>query len=398
MLILPLKACVRTDVHESLGRWLDSDEQQVSYDNPTPTNANSDSPCDLQFVLPKPDLSAAACRKDLLRLQSLRQALSDALRKPASHAAAHQEGALPDALDYHATLLAFERRGFPTVDDTHHNGNLALTWKGAFAPHAAETHATLLWDRACVTHAIVALLTSAAADCAVTDRAACKTAVGHCQTAAGILHVLQDFMHTADFASVDLSGPMLAFWEAYLLAEGQAFVYRMAALASTQQSTLAYLAQAAFTLFQEALTKAQDPRLASEVSEASQGWATYGKANAMWCAAQAASHMAAHHRQEHAWGLEIGYLRDCLEKLHAGTQFLNKVPDDSGVAATRQDLLTMTPRIRDRLREIEDDNYKIYQETIPKTNAEIPSKQLVKNTGGYTAAMLTPSQPLFVGL
>ena len=270
MLILPLKPAVRGDVQNTLGTWLDSDEQQVSFEFSDP----------LQFVMPKPDFSAAACRNDLLRLQSLRNCLSDAFLKAQSHKAALEENALPDAYEYHAALLEFEKRGFPTLDDSH-NG-LVLAWKGAWSPHKPEQHSTLLWDRACVTYNIVALLTAQAAACSLTDRAACKQAVGHYQTAAGILVVLRDFCASQDFASVDLSQAMLQFWLAYCMAEGQTFVYRMASQAAdAKHTTLAYLAQSSFALWNEALSKAQEPRLESEVDTSAKEWATYAKANAM---------------------------------------------------------------------------------------------------------------------
>lgn len=276
MLILPLKPAVRADVQNTLGVWLDSDDQQASFES----SAASDAP--LQFVLPKPDFNSTACRNDLLRLQSLRNCLSDAFLKSASHKAALEENAQSDAYEYHAALLEFEKRGFPVQDDVH-NG-LVLQWKGAWSPHKVEQHASLLWDRACVTYNAVALLTAQAAECSLSDREACKRAVGLYQTAAGILLVLTDFCASLDFvATVDLSASMLQFWLAYCLAEGQTRVYRMAAAqaAEAKHATLAYLAQSAFGLWNQALQKAQEPRLESEVATSAKEWATYAKANAM---------------------------------------------------------------------------------------------------------------------
>lgn len=395
MLILPLKPAVRADVQNSLGQWLDSDDQQVSFDPSNP----------LQFVMPKPAFGSQDCQADLLRLQSLRNCLSDTLLKPGSHKAALEEGAMADCLEYHAALLEFEKRGFPTVNDPHCHNGLTLAWKGAFDNAAAATsslekHATLLWDRAAVTYNIVALLTAQMADCSLADRAACKQAVGYCQQAAGILVVLRDFVSSQDFATVDLSAAMLHFWEAYLLAEGQTFVYRMAALAgdNAKHSTLAYLAQSAHALWNTALTKAQEPRLQSEVAAASKNWATYCKANSMLAASKAEYHMAVTHRMQHEWGPELARLRACLTKLEACHTFLQSAAGDDVVDYTRRECAAIRPVVQDRWTEADKDNYNIYNDQVPATVPEITPKQLIKNTGGYTPAMLTPQTPLFVGL
>ena len=387
MLIPPLKPAVRADVQNTLATWLDSEEQQVSFDRTD----------QLQFVMPKPDFSSAACRKDLLRLQSLRNCLSDAFLKAQSHKAALEENALPDAYEYHAALLEFEKRGFPTLDDPH-NG-LVLVWKGAWSPHKLEQHSTLLWDRACVTYNIVAMLIAKAAECSLNDRTECKQAVGLYQQAAGILVVLRDFCASMDFATVDLSQAMLQFWLAYCMAEGQTFVYRMASQAAdAKHSTLSYLAQSAFNLWNDVLQKAQEPRLESEVASGAKEWATYAKSNAMLAAARAQYHMSVVHRLEHKWGMELARLRECGSKLDACHEFLQSVAGESVVDYTRRECNAIRPVVKDRYTEAEKDNYNIYQDDVPKTNPEITAKQLIKDSGGYVAAMLTPSTALFVGI
>ena len=387
MLILPLKPAVRADVQNTLGTWLDSDDQQTSFESSNP----------LQFVVPKPEFGSAACRNDLVRLQSLRNCLSDTFLKAQSHKAALEENALPEAYEYHAALLEFEKRGFPTLDDAH-NG-LALTWKGAWPPHKSEQHATLLWDRACVTYNIVALLTAQAAECSLSDREACKRAVGLYQNAAGILSILCDFCASQDFATVDLSQAMLQFWLAYCMAEGQTYVYRMASLAAdAKHATLAYLAQAAFNLWNDALQKAKDPRLESEVTSDAKAWATYAKANALMASAKSQYHMAVVHRLAHAWGQELGRLKECIDKLNACQDFLKTVAGESVVDYTKRECNAICPVVKDRWTEAEKDNYNIYQDDVPKVNPEIPAKQLIKDSGGYIAPMLTTSRALFVGL
>jgi hypothetical protein len=386
MLILPLKPAVRFDLQTALSKWLDSD-QEVSFQPSNP----------LQFVLPKPDLSAAACREDLLRLQSLRNCVTDVLLKRDSHRAALEDDGLADCHEYHATLLEFEKRGFPTLDDEH-NG-LRLFWKGAWSPEE-ERHATLTWDRAVIEFNTAALLTGMAAECSVTDRAACKEAVNYCQTAASILAVLKELVQSMDFATVDLSQPMLAFWEKYLVAQAQMFIYRMAAQAGddTKHSTLSVLSQSAFALFNEALTAAQDPRLESEVPKESSTWATYCKVSSMLSVAKAEYHQAVVHRLANEWGKEIARLRDCHLKFETLSKFVRGLDDDGPVSYMRRECLAILPVVHDRLHEADKDNYNIYQEKIPKEMPEIAAKQLAKSSGGLPQSMLVPKKQVFVNV
>ena len=387
MLVLPLRPAVRFDIHSALMQWLDSDEQ-VSFQPANP----------LQFVLPKPDFSSDACREELIRLQSLRNCLSDVLLKPDSHKHALEEGGLEDCHEYHAALLEFEKRGFPTIDD-HRNGVLALPWKGAWAPQQ-EKHATLIWDRANIIFNIVALMTSKAAECGVTDRMACKEAVGYCQTAASILVVLKELVQSQDFGTVDMSQSMLLFWERYLLAEAQTFVYRMAALAKddAKHSSLSCLAQSSHKLFSEALSAAQDPRLESEVPRQEKIWGAYCKTHSMLSSAKAEYHQAVVHRVAHEWGKEIARLRECIDKFEACSSFIKSLDDDSIVSYAKRECSAILPVVKDRLAEADKDNYQIYQDEIPKTVGELTAKQLVKNTGGLPQTMLVPKKPLFVNL
>jgi hypothetical protein len=139
MLVLPLKPSVRFDLATALATWLDDSSAQVAF---VPTNP-------LQLVTPKPDFSSIACREDLTRLQSLRNCLSDIfLKANESHKHAIEERGIEDSYEYHAVVLEFEKRGFPTLDDDY-NG-VRLQWKGAWPPHKPESHGTLIWDRSCV--------------------------------------------------------------------------------------------------------------------------------------------------------------------------------------------------------------------------------------------------------
>jgi hypothetical protein len=138
MLVLPLKPSVRYDLATALASWLDDSEAQVAF---VPTNP-------LQLVVPKPEFSSAACGAELTRLQSLRNCLCDVLLKPQSHKHAIEERGIEDCFEYHAVLLEFEKRGFPTLDDDF-NG-IRIQWKGAFGDNKTEKHGCLIWDRACI--------------------------------------------------------------------------------------------------------------------------------------------------------------------------------------------------------------------------------------------------------
>ena len=389
MLVLQLKPAVRYDIMAALAQWLDSDHH-ISFDNLRNP---------LQFVLPKPEFSSVACREELLRLQALRNSLSDTLLKPSSHKSAMEEGAFEDLHEYHATLLEFEKRGFPTVDDEL--TGIRLAWKGAYAPQI-EKHSTLLWDRANTVFNICALLTCRAAQASPTDRDQCKQAVSYCQTAASLLAVLKQMVEPEDFSTVDLSNSMLNFWERLLLAQAQSFIYRMASLATgANHSTLSVISQSAYDLFNQALSAAQDPRLVSEMPRQAQNeWAPYCKANSMLAAAKAEYHQAVVHRLAHEWGKEIARLAQCHEKFTACSDFCRSVDSDgdSVVSYTKRECSAILPVVHDRLVEVKEDNYKIYQDTVPKELPEIEPKQLAKITEVLPESMLVPKKTLFANI
>jgi len=404
MLLLPLKPSVRYDLAAALAKWLDCDEQQVSFQ---PTHP-------LQFVVPKPDFRAAACRNELVRLQSLRNDVTECFLKAHSHKHALEERALEDAMEYHAVLLEFEKRGFPTLDDPL-NG-IRAAWKAAWPPHdATETHGTLVWERMAILYNVVALWTEQIKQCRPTDREASKQAVSYCQNGASVLAVLRELIPSSalDLQQVELSLPHLLFWERYLIAHAQTSIYRMAALNPTNQqhATLAVLAQASYSLYNEALLAAQDPRLQSELTSAAKEWATFCKAVSMLQAAKAAYHQSVVHRLVHEYGKEIYWLRQAVSKLQACNEFCHSLKTsatttsggesdgDGGIASyTHKECLTILPIVKDRLTEIDQDNYKIYQDAIPTSLPDIVGKQLAKYSATLPASMVTPQQPLFVGL
>jgi BRO1-like domain len=247
---------------------------------------------------------------------------------------------------------------------------------------------------------IVALLTDRIADCSVTDREACKRAVGMCQTAVGLFQMLKELVQSQDFHTVDMCQANLEFWEKYLLAQAQNLVYRMASLASdgdAKHGTLAVLAMASYRLFADALSASQDPRLQSEITAQAEEWGSYCKVVSMLQAAKAAYHQSVVHRVSCQWGLEIARLKEGLAKLEACRDFCKTLNPDGVTGYTRRECLAILPVVRDRLHEADQDNYKIYQDEVPKDLPEVPSKQLAKPSA-LPQSMLVPSRPMFVGL
>lgn len=241
--ILPLKAPVRHNLVQPLSAWLDSEDQGVSYGN------NDDN--DLTWVVPKPEFWSTDCREEILRLAALRNDLSENLQD--SHKSSLESRALEDCQEYHATLLEFEKRGFPTVDDEH-NG-ISLTWRGAFATRQEETHYSLVYDRACTMWNVAALQSSLASTADCKNKDGCKEAISLSQSAAGILATLRQLVENDDYSTVDFSASMISFWEKIFVAQGQLTIYKMCNLGDgtvRQHTTLAYLVQAAASLVSEA--------------------------------------------------------------------------------------------------------------------------------------------------
>lgn len=317
MLILPLKPPVYFDLQTSLAAWLDSD-QEVSFQTPS----SGDEP---PMVFPKPSFKSHQCRSELLRIQALRKCLSDSVLKPNSHKAALEDQALADSCEYHAALLEFESRGFPTLDEE--SNGLDLKWKAAFAPQQ-ECHDTLVWDRACCLWNVAALYSSLVEQQPNT-RDGNKQSIQYCQTAASLMNILQQLVSTADdfdFATVEMSTPMLIFWEQLFLAQAQSLVYKIAD--NTKHQILSHLSASAHQLFSTALKAAQDPRLQSEVPRFAKEWGAYCKAHSMMASAKAEYHQAVLHRTGQEWGKELARLKTCFDKLEQCQTFVQAAQED----------------------------------------------------------------------
>ncbi|CAB9526189.1 Rhophilin, Rho GTPase binding protein (Partial), partial [Seminavis robusta] len=388
----PLKSPVYYDLQTSLGNWLDSD-QEVSFQS----SGNGDDP---PMVLPKPPFTSQQCRTELLRLHSLRKCLSNSILKPHSHKAALEENALEDSMEYHAALLEFEQRGFPTLDDE--NNELELVWKAAFSPQK-EGHHTLVWDRACCLWNIAALYSQkilTLAENYAEERDAQKQIIQYSQTAASLLNILGQLVSSdenMDLATVEMSKPMITFWEKWFLAQAQSTIPKIAD--QSKHSILAALHASTHQLFNEALACAQDPRLQSEVPRFAKEWGAYCKAQSMLSSAKAEYHMALAHRTTQQWGHELARLKTCWQKLQEAHKFLEAASEEQSLIGIRRQVDTYLPFVENRYQQAHTDNTTVYQDEVPASLPDVEPKQLAKLNGGTLPEPMTnPKVKLFVNL
>lgn len=358
MLVIPLKCTSRYDLRDPLAKFLDGDPA-------VPANP-------LTQVCLKPDFKSHQVRQELVRLASLRNCLSDSIAKPNSHKVALEDMALQDCHEYHAALLEFIRRGFPTNDEA----SLTLTWKASVGPQT-ETHASLEWDRACIIWNIAAL-ESYLASIQSSDKEGRKQVVKHCQTAASMMRYLHDeVISQCHFATVDLSVPSLQFWEMVMLAQAQCAAYQVAQdNPQPKHSILSILAMGAVPLFNEALKQSKDTLLVSQLPVPAQEWSVYCKSWSMLMSAKAAHHQAMAAQESQSWGLEIVWLQETMKQLQSSKSFLGSSGDNSSMENVIDAKISTVER---RLAEATKDNQLIYGEQLPRQLPTITPKQLVKS-------------------
>jgi hypothetical protein len=446
-LYLPLKIPVRYDLVRPLSEWLDDDEAQTCFDTSHNSNNNYNNhhqfqsaavdapPPSALWVLPKPTYRSVDCRSELLRLAALRNSLSESLQD--SHHVALEANMLRDAMDYHATLLAFEQEGFPTSfleDDVI--VAIALTWKGAFATKQQEQHSSLLWDRACTLWNVAALQSAQAAFALEeytsnqphqqqqhTSKEKIKLAISKLQTAANHLALCQQLVESLPaftVSTVDLSKPMLLFWQKLLLAQAQVAIYKLANHQDApvkHHNTLAYLIQGAAPLYNEALLYAQDPRMKSEVPRPAQEWAAHCKAQSMLCQSRAYFHSSCQCRIDKEFGTELARLKQTLHQLHELVQFCEATavlkeavqllekqkggendtisPMAAAAATIQPEAQSLQRLVKDRLHSAQEDNRTIYMEEIPSSLPEIRAQTMVKTDMPLGEDMITPRVKLF---
>lgn len=431
ILYLPFKVPVRYDLVQPLANWLDDDESQVTFDNKRGSSYSQNDDAAPAMVVPKPTYNSVQCRSELLRIAALRNCMSEALQD--SHKSALEEHKmLRDCQDYHATLLEFEKRGFPTGGggDADEENGINLTWRGAFDSKEQETHHTLLWDRACTLWNVAALRSASAAfDSDEKTKEGLKTAIAHLQQAASHLSLCRQLMEFSQenecVSTVDLSKAMLQFWEKLLLAQAQTCIYKMANLGGSavrNHTTLAYLIQGAAPLYNEALTLAQDPRLQSEVPAQCQEWAAHCKAQSLVSQARAYFHMSIELRlSKTAHGLEIARLHQTITTLDEvlkfcrTTQVLKEAVDlfsigiggrggNGTISPIAEAAATIQPEAEgllrlasDRLKAADEDNRTVYLEDVPKSSElpEIRAQTMVKTDLPLPEAMLKTRANLF---
>jgi len=389
--VLPLKIPVRNDLVQPLANWLDSDKAAST----APKNP-------LEWVVPKPEFSSVECRSELLRIAALRNCLSENLQD-GHQAAIEEDNALEDCCDYHATVLEFEKRGFPTVEQDDDGGGggggIDLTWKGAFAIKQQETHHSLCWERACTLWNVAAFQSYLASLADRSVREGCKVAISQYQAAASNLVILKELVQsqtdvdddTPLYRTVDFSKAMLTYWEKLFLALAQQTIYKLANLgAGRQHSTLAYLIQAAAARYNEALAQAKDARLQSEVPKQSNDWSLHCKSQSLICQARAMFHASIDHRQKQEHGMEIARLEQCVGQLKEAHGFYKSAGLD--ITNELQGLIDLS---RDRLARAMEDNRAIYMDDIPKELPEIRAQSMVKENLPLAPTLMLSKVPLF---
>eukprot|EP00529_Nitzschia_sp_RCC80_P011714 CAMPEP_0113488058 /NCGR_PEP_ID=MMETSP0014_2-20120614/25822_1 /TAXON_ID=2857 /ORGANISM="Nitzschia sp." /LENGTH=578 /DNA_ID=CAMNT_0000381761 /DNA_START=95 /DNA_END=1831 /DNA_ORIENTATION=- /assembly_acc=CAM_ASM_000159 len=441
LLYLPLKPPVRYDLVQPLANWLDDDTTQSRFGGGSSNNIAANDGA--QWVVPKPTFCSVECRTELLRIASLRNCLAEHLQD--SHHSALDHEMLRDCQDYHATLLEFEKRGFPTkmsssdFDEVSNGGDggsgstnnsVNLTWRGAFSKTQHEMHHSLVWDRICTLWNIAALQSAKASfDSDPKSKDGLKIAISYLQQAASNLAVCRQIVSAqieSDedvISTVDVSVAMLEFWETMCLAQAQTCIYRMANLGGgsvRNHTTLAYLVQGAAPLYNDALKFAQDPRLQSEIPKQCQDWAAQCKAQSLLCQARAHFHMSIEHRlSKTAYGKEIAHLQRTLSILKEASALCNATqvlkeaskllsslssknkdeysPMAAAAATIQPDIDNLTRLANDRLHQADIDNCNIYMEAIPPQEdlPEIRSQTMVKRDLPMPTEMLTPRVKLF---
>ena len=369
-LIIPLKASPRYDLKEPLIIWLDgsSGDSGVS---------------PMKYVSLKPNFRSVDCQKDLTRLSSLRNCLSNAITKAQSHKHALDEFALQDCHEYHAALLALKKKGFPSSDEV---SNLELTWVASVPPQK-EKHGSLVWDRACTLWNIAALESFLASQ-QDQDKEGRKQAVKHYQNASVCMRHLQDALQGHTFETVDMRKSLLQFWENAMLAQAQIAAYDMAASTPGKHSLLSYLAMGAVPVLNEALTHAKDPFLVSSLPKPIREWAGECKAQSMLLTARAEYHQAVVSREAKAWGDELARLAKAQSHLIECIEFLKSSDMNSAMAET------ILRRVQDRMVQAVKDNL-LYGVKVPTEMTGIPAKMLAKNDMDMPESMTKPKVSLF---
>lgn len=398
MLVIPLKCPPRFDLREPLAKWLDGGSSSC---NDSPANP-------LAMTILRPDFKSCSCRDELVRLASLRNCLSESIAKPNSHKVALEEMALQDLHEYHAALVEFIKRGFPSSDVVTVDARLELTWKASIGPQK-ETHGSLEWDRACAIWNIAALESYLASIQPPDTKEGRKQAVMHCQKAAAMMKYLQDTILSQPavnkFTTVDLSVPSLKFWESYMLAQAQLAAYQVALdNPNAHHSVLSYLAMGAVPLWNDALKYSKEPLLVSQLPAPAKEWSVHCKSWSIFLSATAAHHQAMAAQQAQNWGAEIAWLQTTLEQFQACNAFLISSSGEATTAGINEEFKMQTnvtsniSLVEERLAEATRDNHLLYGEQVPTTTSlpTILAKQLVKSEmEALPESMTTPKVALF---
>eukprot|EP00548_Thalassiothrix_antarctica_P001827 CAMPEP_0194142142 /NCGR_PEP_ID=MMETSP0152-20130528/11464_1 /TAXON_ID=1049557 /ORGANISM="Thalassiothrix antarctica, Strain L6-D1" /LENGTH=376 /DNA_ID=CAMNT_0038841011 /DNA_START=21 /DNA_END=1151 /DNA_ORIENTATION=- len=372
-IIIPLRTPERYDLKEPLALWLDEPVQVSDLISPE------------EFTCLKPDFHSTDCMKELKRLAAVRNCISESILKSEAHGHAVEFG-LQDCHEYHAILLAFEERGFPSRDEI---SPLKLTWLASVPPRK-ETHGSFIWERVCTLWNIAALESFQASQMGK-DKDGRKAAVKHYQNASAAMKYLLEALegHSEKFDTIDMNKTFIKFWEKVMLAQAQIAVYDMVSTDNQKSSLLSYLAMGAVPVLNDALIHAKDPMIISNLPRHIEEWASECKSQSMLLTARAEFHQATMHRQAKEWGLELArllqaetFLQKCMDFLKSTNRNFTKV----------EEVLRL---VHDRKTKVKQENDTLYQEDVPDELAAIESKLMAKNDMPMPGSMTKPKILLF---
>ena len=395
LLCIPLKTTRRYDIGLPLANWVDSTH---------------------------PHYKSSDCRDDLLRLSSLRNCLSGSISTPHGHPAALSDRAAEDLAEYHACLLAAERRGFPTLDDDLVGATqLKSSWNCAFGEEKPVTRSNLRYERSCALFDVAALhsFRASSEDHRNSKEGRSRALKRYGKAAATLAHLRTELMlgESADRnPSADLTEPCLLMFECSMKAQGQLGFYEAAAARpEPMHALLAKLATGAADLYGEALKHSQDLVLRARVPVASSGWGAHLKTMSMLFRARAERHEAEACWLRQEYGLEITRLRNASFMCDEAAKFQKEAEAtnpgsaggvvwilEGGMGLASHEIDWLRRMVRQRRELAERDNDTVYSDKVPDIS-DLPSipGQSMMTTLPPLDEELEPSmlqRPIFVGL
>ncbi len=388
LLTIPLKSTKRTDILTPLSKWVESSH---------------------------PQYKAEQLITDLKRLNSIRADLSDSIASSSCHSYAISNNALPDLMEYHACLVECINHGFPScARDADVNGtmdaNLHFNWKNSFSDldksegdsavaaikQQCTTHFT--WERTNVLWNIAALYTYKAmkeADWTTKDG---RTTIHKSYSVAA--HILRHIKHLLKNTKEpdrmpDLYDDTLDMCQHMCLAQGQITAYEALKMKLTDpnvtSSTYMLLAKVSAGVAEHANAALEASQgLSIKDRKSSKRWGCHMKIISMLYHARAEFLQSQVERRESNYGNEIARLERSIKMAREGQEFLKsegfvKIPDGpSSLGKIPQNLKSLLTNAKQRKRVIEDENTRIYMDTVPdaKKLSKISGKDVMTYDSG----------------